>query len=91
MRDNKFGPLGCFYIQVYAFRNLIHLNLSKNNIQNEGVEKLCAASYFRNITKLYLDDNNLTANSGKYLAESSFLTKITHLSLGFNSIGDIGI
>lgn len=65
--------------------------MSKNSIQNEGVEKLCAASYFRNITKLYLDDNNLTAASGKFLAESTFLTKITHLSLGFNAIGDTGI
>ena len=32
VRDNSFGSKGCFYIQVYALRNLIELNLSKNDI-----------------------------------------------------------
>jgi len=32
VRDNQFGSKGCFYIQVFALRNLIEINLSKNDI-----------------------------------------------------------
>ena len=59
VRDNKFGPRGCFYIQVYAFRNLTYLNLGRNNITDAGVEKLAQASYFRQLQTLILDDNQL--------------------------------
>ncbi len=69
----------------------MHLDLSKNNVQDDGVEKLCTASYFRNLKKLYLDDNELTSASGKYLAESQFLTQLTHLSLGYNKLADAGV
>jgi Leucine Rich repeat len=41
VRDNLFGSLGCFYLQVYAFRNLNYLNISKNNVGDDGVQKLC--------------------------------------------------
>lgn len=37
VRDNQFGALGCFYMQVYAFRNLVYLNISKNNVTDEGI------------------------------------------------------
>lgn len=47
-------------MQIYAFRNLIELNISRNQINNEGAAKLAGASYLRNIEKLYLDDNYLT-------------------------------
>lgn len=57
IRSNRFGTDGCQYVQIYAFRDLQELNLSRNNILNEGVAKLADASYMRNLRKLCLDDN----------------------------------
>ena len=90
-RDNKFKEQGCFYIQIYAFRNLTHLNLSKNCIKDEGVEQLSKASYLRNLVSLHLDDNMLTLLSGLQLGQSPFLTKLDLLSMGYNSLKDEGL
>jgi Ran GTPase-activating protein (RanGAP) involved in mRNA processing and transport len=76
VRDNAFGCKGCFYIQVYATRNLLELNLSKNDIQDEGMAFLTGASYLRNLQKLFLDENNLTHTSGKYFGDSQYLTQL---------------
>jgi len=61
IRGNHFGEKGCLFVQVYALRNLMVLNMSRNDIKDEGVANLAGASYLRNLTKLYIDDNNLTA------------------------------
>jgi Ran GTPase-activating protein (RanGAP) involved in mRNA processing and transport len=42
-------------------RNLIHLNLSRNDIGDKGVLFLAEASYMSNLEVLLLDDNNLTS------------------------------
>merc|ERR1712023_69619 len=86
VRNNKFGELGCKFIQIYAFKDLVSLNLSRNQITDEGVRNLTTASYLRNIVYMYLDDNELTSESGKHIAFSVFLTKLKHLSLGFNVV-----
>jgi len=44
-------------VQVYAMRNLVELNLSSNDIRDQGVLNLTNASYLRNLKKLLLDDN----------------------------------
>lgn len=46
---------------TYALRNLVHLNLSRNQIGDKGVLFLSEASYMSNLTHLYLDDNELKA------------------------------
>ena len=61
MRDNELGELGAQFIATtYAMRNLIHLNISRNEIGDKGVMHLAEASYMSNLESLYLDDNNLT-------------------------------
>ena len=60
IRSNGFKTAGCQHVQIYAFRNLVELNISRNQINNEGAAKLAGASYLRNLEKLYLDDNFLT-------------------------------
>lgn len=40
-------------------RNLIHLNLSRNEVGDKGVMHLAEASYMNNLEYLMLDDNNL--------------------------------
>ena len=57
-------------MQIYAFRNLSELNLSRNGVMNEGVAKIADASYMRNLTKIYLDDNSLTEEAAASLAAS---------------------
>ena len=60
MRDNDFQERGAQFIATtYALRNLVHLNLSRNNIGDKGVLFLSEASYMTNLTHLYLDDNEL--------------------------------
>lgn len=60
IRSNSFKMKGCQYVQIYAFRDLQELNMSRNGIMNEGVAKLADASYLRNLVKLCLDDNLLS-------------------------------
>ena len=91
VRQNTFKTKGCQYIQIYPMRGLIELNLSRNQIMDEGVAKLAEASYLRNLTKLFLDDNQLTATAAVSLGLSQFLTQITHLSLSYNVIGKTGL
>ena len=85
-----FSSKGCQYIQVYAFRNLTFLNISRNEVADDGIKYLADASYLRNLEHLYADDNKLTEDSGIYLAESKYLTMLTHISLKYNMIGVAG-
>ena len=73
VRNNRFGELGCKFIQIYAFKDLTSLNISRNYIDDEGVKNLAQASYLRNLDKLHLDDNQLTSDAAKHLAESLYL------------------
>ena len=66
-------------MQVYALRNLTELNLSKNNIKDEGAKNLAIGSYLRNLTKLVIDDNLLTDIAAAALAQSEYLVKLTYL------------
>ena len=76
IRGNTLGAKGCLYLQVYALRNLVKINLSRNDIRDEGARNLSQASYMRNLKELYLDDNHLTNEAVVAIAESSFLTKL---------------
>jgi len=50
------------------------LNLSKNDIGDEGMKNLCNSEYLRNLVKLYLDENKLTLVGAEYFAKSKYLT-----------------
>lgn len=84
LRGNNFGPKGCLYLQIYAFRSLTHLNMSGNTVGDEGVRNLASASYMRNLKELYLDENGLTDHAAVAIAESPHLNKLVRLSLGYN-------
>lgn len=57
-------------------RNLIHLNLARNDIGDKGVLELAEASYMSNLTVLHLGDNNLTEAAAQYLSMGKFIVNL---------------
>lgn len=73
-----------FIANSYAVRSLIALDLSQNQIGDDGFKHLTNASFLSNLHKLYANDAGLTYLAAKYLKESRFLGKLRVLSLGKN-------
>jgi hypothetical protein len=52
------------------------LNLSKNDIGDEGMNSLCNSPNLMNLSKLYIDENKLSLVGAEYFAKSEFLKHV---------------
>ena len=57
-------------------RNLIHLNLARNDIGDKGVLELAEASDTSNLTVLHLVGNKLTDAAAQYLSMGKFIINL---------------
>ncbi len=87
---NNIGPKGAKALADGSLTNLVKLNLSRNNISDEGIEALAKSGNVKNLTNLDLSDNNIGPEGAKALADGS-LTNLVELDLSENNISDEGI
>lgn len=71
-------------------RNITVLDLSSNQILDEGFKFLANASYLSNLNKLFVNDCGLTSASAKYLKESKFIGRLRVLHVGKNQLKEEG-
>lgn len=73
--------------------NLIKLNLSFNNIGEEGIEAISNnLKYVKKLFKLYLDHNKINDKCVVMLSDAlKYVDDLAYLYLGYNFITDYGI
>jgi len=85
-------PQVMFLLQRMDSDSLSHLNLSGNEIGDQGAQALAGVLENKtNLTDLHLSDNEIGSNSISYLIKGLlFLRELRELNLSHNSIGNIG-
>lgn len=73
--------------------NLVKLNLSYNDIGEEGVEAIADnLKYVKKLFKLYLDHNRINDNCVVMFSDAiKYVNDLAYLYLGYNLITDYGI
>jgi uncharacterized protein (TIGR02996 family) len=84
------GPRGAWEIAGRHFPRLKALDLSFNQMGDEGFGHLLSRGSFPRLSCLSLQQAGLTAASVRALADSPLLDRLTELELTYNEIGDDG-
>lgn len=85
------GDIGCkMIISACWFDSLIELDLSYNNIYNEGVQIL-ANTAPKKLETLYLAGNKITDMGIKFIIDGELIKSLKNLDLGNNYIADNGV
>ena len=69
---------------------LLSLNLTSNNIGDDGIRVLAESPYLNRLLRLDLEHNSIGTAGCRSLASAPFIASLTVLNLAYNEIGDEG-
>ena len=73
-----------------SFQHITKLDLSNNELGDEGAKTLASSPHLKNLTTLQLWDNQIGAQGAQALAHAAHLQRLTRLDLSLNEIGAQG-
>ena len=95
LNNNNIGQGGCRDLEelVPAIKDMVGLEIDKNNITNDGVKCLCLTllKSKSKIKKLSLGRNKITDEGVQHLVQNLGESNLTHLNLSRNGITDDGV